>query len=114
MAAHLVERAGRVVLSSVPLGQSALAYRYAIHHTKASIDWDQLPFALQESEAFRIPYPDFSLRVREVEVEKVTKTGSHTFFIARTVSDRRLSDGLQVNVVHGFYQSVRLKGISRS
>ena len=110
MAAHLVESAGRVVLSSVPLEKSSLAYQYAIHHTKPSIDWDQLPFALQESEAFRIPYPDFALRVREMEVAKVTKTGSHTFFIARIVSDRRLSDGLQVNVVHGFYQTVRLKG----
>ena len=37
------------------------------------------------------------------------KTGSHTFFIARTVSDKRLSDGLQVNVIHGFYQALRLK-----
>ena len=110
MAAHLVERAGRLVLSSVPLAQSSLAYQYAIHHTKASIDWDQLPFALQESETFRIPFPNFALRVREMEVEKVTKTGSHTFFIARIVSDRRLSDGMQVNVVHGFYQAVRLKG----
>jgi hypothetical protein len=110
MAAHLVERAGRVVLSSVPLERSALAYQYAIHHTKASIDWDQLPFALEESETFGIPYPDFALRVREMEVAKVTKTGSHTFFIARVVSDRRLLDGLQVNVVHGFYQAVRLRG----
>lgn len=109
MAAHLVERAGRVALSSVPLAQSSLAYQYAVHHTKASIDWDQLPFEVKMSEMFTIPFPDFALRVREMEVEKVMKTGSHTFFIARTVSDNRLSEGLQVNVIHGFYQAVRLK-----
>lgn len=109
MAAHLVERAGRLALSSVPLAQSSLAYRYAVHHTKTSIDWDQLPFELKLSEVFRIPFPDFALRVREMEVEKVMKIGSHTFFIARTVSDNKLTDGLQVNVIHGFYQAVRLK-----
>ena len=109
MAAHLVERAGRVVLSSVPLAQSSLAYQYAVHHTKTHIDWDQLPFEVKMSEVFKIPFPDFVLRVREMEVEKVMKTGSHTFFIARTVSDNRLSEGLQVNVIHGFYQAVRLK-----
>ena len=109
MAAHLVERAGRVVLSSVPLAQSSLAYQYAVHHTKTHVDWDQLPFELNMSEMFKIPFPDFALRVREIEVEKVMKIGSHTFFIARTVSDYRLSEGLQVNVIHGFYQAVRLK-----
>lgn len=109
MAAHLVERAGRVALSSVPLAQSSLAYQYAIHHTKPSIDWDQLPFEVKMSEVFKIPFPDFALRVREMEVEKVMKIGSHTFFIARTVSDKRLSEGLQVNVIHGFYQAARFK-----
>lgn len=109
MAAHLVERAGRLALSSVPLAQSSLAYKYAVHHTRTSIDWDQLPFEVKMSEAFKIPFPDFALRVREMEVERVMKTGSHTFFIARTVSDKRLSDGLQVNVIHGFYQALRLK-----
>jgi hypothetical protein len=110
VAAHLVERVGRVTLSSVPLAKSALAYSYAIHHTKNSVEWDELPFSLHFSDVFSIPYPDFALRVRELQVERVIKTGSHTFFLARIVSDTTLRAGLQVNVIHGFYQAMRLKG----
>jgi hypothetical protein len=110
VAAHLVEHERRIALSSVPLTQSSLAYSYAIHHTKTCIDWNELPFPLKLSSQFSIPYPAFALRVRELEVEQVTKTGSHTFFIARIVSDEELSKGVQVNVIHGFYQAMRLKG----
>jgi hypothetical protein len=110
VAAHLVERVRRVALSSVPLARSSLAYSYAIHHTKNSIEWHELPFSLRLSDVFLIPYPEFALRVREMQVESVTKTGSHTFFIARIISDKTLTEGLQVNVVHGFYQAIRVKG----
>jgi hypothetical protein len=110
MAAHLVERERRLALSSVPLAKSSLAYSYAIHHTKTSIDWDTLPFSLKLSKVFSIPFPEFALRVRELEIESITKGGSHTFFVARIVSDTRLSEALQVNVIHGFYQALRLKG----
>jgi hypothetical protein len=44
-AAHLVEKTRRIALSSVPLEWSALAHRYAIHHTRDAVDWNQLPFA---------------------------------------------------------------------
>ena len=110
IAAHLVERVRRLTLSSVPLAKSSLAYSYAIHHTKNAIEWHELPFSLRLSDVFLIPYPDFALRVRELQVERITKTGSHTFFIARIVSDRTLAEGLQVNVIHGFFQALRLKG----
>jgi flavin reductase (DIM6/NTAB) family NADH-FMN oxidoreductase RutF len=110
LAAHLVRRAGRIALSSVPLPQSSVAFQLAVNHTKESIDWNQLPFAVKRSTVFHIPIPVFATRTREMEVEKVLAIGSHTFFVARVVSDETFSDDLQVNVIHGFYQSWRLRG----
>jgi flavin reductase (DIM6/NTAB) family NADH-FMN oxidoreductase RutF len=112
LAGQLVQRAGRLALSSVPVSQSSIAYRLAINHTKDSIDWNQLPFAVKTSSAFHIPVPMFALRVREMEVEKVLELGSHTLFVARIVSDESYAEDLQVNVIHGFYQSWRLRGHS--
>lgn len=42
-AAHLVERAGRIAISSVPIAQAPFAFRLAVNHFKDSIDWEQLP-----------------------------------------------------------------------
>jgi flavin reductase (DIM6/NTAB) family NADH-FMN oxidoreductase RutF len=109
-AAHLIEGAGRIALSSVPMPLCSIAFQYAINHTKESIDWEQLPFALKLSKEFRIPVPASAPRVREMAVEQVHRLGSHTFFVARTISDERLSDELQVHVIHGFYQHWRLQG----
>ena len=55
VAAHLVEQVRRVTLSSVPLAKSALVYSYAIHHTKNSVKWDELPFSLRFQTYFRFP-----------------------------------------------------------
>lgn len=110
LAAHLVERTGRIALSNVPMPLCSIAYQYAINHTKPSIEWDQIPFALKPSKTFHIPVPASAPRIREMEVEQVHKLGSHTFFIARIVSDEKFSDDLQVCVIHGFYQHWRMKG----
>ena len=108
-AAHLVERTGRLALSSVPLSHSPIAFKFAAHHFKESIDWNELPFATKPSSTFHIPVPVFALRVRELEVEKIHKIGSHTFFIASILSDERYSDSPGLNVIHGYYQAWRLR-----
>lgn len=110
LAAHLVERAGRVALSSVPLSQTALAYQLGANHRKNAIDWDKLPFATKKSAAFQIPVPVFAQRVREMEIEAVRKLGSHTFFVARIVHDESFEGSVGLCIVHGFYQAWRLKG----
>jgi len=110
LASHLVEGAGRIAVSSVPLTQAPVAYRLAANHRKASIDWDQLPFATRMSSTFKIPVPDFALRVRELEVEKIHKIGSHTLFVARVVGDESFGPGPALHVIHGFYQARRLQG----
>ncbi|WP_213803103.1 flavin reductase [Granulicella sp. dw_53] len=107
--AHLVERTGRIALSSVPFHEGKTAFQLAANHFKESIEWDQLPFATMRSRIFDIPVPDFALRVREMKVELIHKIGSHTLFVARVVSNQTFSVGEELHVVHGFYQARRLK-----
>jgi flavin reductase (DIM6/NTAB) family NADH-FMN oxidoreductase RutF len=108
LAGGLVERAGRIALSSLPVSQGALAYQLANNHTKKSINWSQLPFATKMSAEFGIPVPEFAPRVIEVEIKSVLAIGSHRFFIARKVREDRFFDGLEFCSIHGFYQSWRL------
>jgi flavin reductase (DIM6/NTAB) family NADH-FMN oxidoreductase RutF len=109
---HLVEDAGHVAVSSVPVSQAALAYQLAGNHMKRSIDWDQVPFTTKVSATFGIPVPVFALRVREMEIERVHKIGSHRFFVARIVCDESYARSPGLNVIHGFYQACRLNGHS--
>jgi flavin reductase (DIM6/NTAB) family NADH-FMN oxidoreductase RutF len=109
-AAHLVEKTRKIALSSVPLEWSPLAHRYAVHHTKDSIDWSQLPFALRDSEKLCIPVPRFASRVRELQVEAIHPIGSHTFFVARVVSDQAFSHEPVLHAIHGLYQAWRMRG----
>jgi flavin reductase (DIM6/NTAB) family NADH-FMN oxidoreductase RutF len=113
LAAGLVERAGRIALSSLPLAQGTLAYQLANNHTRKSIDWSQLPFATKMSTTLNIPVPEFAQRVREVEIKSVRAIGSHQFFIARIVGEEKFSDGLEFCSIHGFYQAWRLRKLKR-
>jgi flavin reductase (DIM6/NTAB) family NADH-FMN oxidoreductase RutF len=108
--AQIVERAGRIALSTVPLPQARFVFELAANHFKQSIDLDQLPFETKMSSAFHIPVPVFALRVREMEVEEIRKIGSHTFFVAKIVRDETFDKSEMVCAIHGFYQAWRLKG----
>lgn len=109
-AAHLVEATGRIALSNLPMSHAPLAYQLAVNHTKDCVLWDQLPFDTKPSKEFGIPVPIFAPRVREMEICKVHPIGSHTFFVARIVSDETYARTPMLCVVHGFYQAWRLKG----
>ena len=74
LAAHLVERAGHIAVSNVPLPLCSIAFRLAINHTKQSIDWGQLPFELKLSKEFGIPVPVSAPRVREMKITRSTKS----------------------------------------
>jgi flavin reductase (DIM6/NTAB) family NADH-FMN oxidoreductase RutF len=110
LAARLVERARRVVLSDVPLSQTPLAYRLGVNHGKSSIDWNQLPFATKLSQQFKFRVPDFTHRVREIEIEEIRNLGSHTFFVGRIVCTERSAEAVGLSIIHGFYQAWWLKG----
>lgn len=110
LASQLVEQAGRIAVSSVPLPQAPVAYQLEVNHRKQSVEWDRLPFATRMSAKFKIPVPVFALRLREMEIERVYKIGSHNCFIARIVGQETLADGPGLCVIHGFYQAWRLWG----
>jgi flavin reductase (DIM6/NTAB) family NADH-FMN oxidoreductase RutF len=109
LAARLVERSSRVVLSDVPLSQTSLAYRLGVNHGKQSINWNELPFETKFSTQFRIRVPVFAQRVREMEIETVRNLGSHTFFVARIVHSEKFAESAGLCIVHGFYQAWRLR-----
>jgi len=108
-AAQLVERTGRVALSSIPVEQASVAYQLAGNHRKPCTDWNQFPFATTMSTTLGVPVPGFALRVREMQVEATRKMGSHTLFVARTIRDEAREDGNHFFVVHGIYQAWRQK-----
>ncbi len=107
LAASLVERAGRLALSSIPFDQAALARQLGKNHRTEAVNWSELPFRVTPSAALGIPVPTFASRIREMEIESVRKLGSHTLFVARIIHDERRSDSSQFFMVHGFYQAWR-------
>jgi hypothetical protein len=109
VAADLVERAGRIAVSGIPLTRCTLAFQFAANYKKESIDWDALAFQTAPSAEFGIPVPDWATSVRELQILKVHRIGSHRLFIARVIRETH-STGLQACVVHGFYQFWRTKG----
>ncbi len=62
-AAPLVERIGRLALSTVPFDQASTVRKLAGNHYNQSIDWAQLLF-LQTSKKLNLPIPEFAIRVR--------------------------------------------------
>jgi hypothetical protein len=98
---------GSIALSSIPIEQTPLAYQLGKNHRKECIDWTELPFATKTSSKLGLPVPQFSVRVREMQIEAVRKLGSHTLCIERTIHDERWNNGLQFFVVHGMYQAWR-------
>jgi flavin reductase (DIM6/NTAB) family NADH-FMN oxidoreductase RutF len=110
MAAPLVKSVGRIALSDLPMPHASLAFQLAANHTKRLIDLTLLSFETRTSKVFRVPVPAFAQRVRELEVESVHPIGSHIFFVARVLHEEKSGDSIVLNVVHGFYQSLRLRG----
>jgi flavin reductase (DIM6/NTAB) family NADH-FMN oxidoreductase RutF len=108
-----IKHSGRVALSSVPIEQAAVAYALGKNHKIQRADWQRLPFATIKSAAFGLPVPQFSPRVREMQVAQVQTMGTHTLFICDVIEDRRYANGSQLFIVHGFYQSWRKKQQSR-
>ena len=87
-----------------------LGYKLGPNHSRMNgIEWSSLPFATKPSSKFGIPVPVFALRIREIEVEAIQKLGTHNFFVGRVVRDQWFSGGTEWCVVHGHYQTWRIK-----
>jgi flavin reductase (DIM6/NTAB) family NADH-FMN oxidoreductase RutF len=107
--AQFLQSARRFALSVTPIDQAPVAFALAVNHNIPSIEFSNLPFETRPSLKFRLPVPVFSPRVREMEIESVHRVGSHSLFVARKLSDERRAGGPEFSVVHGFYQSWRLR-----
>lgn len=93
--------AGRLAISTVPLGWKKTVFGLGRNHRQATIDWKSLPFGM----SFKgIPVPTAALTIREVRIEKTVDVGSHILFITTTETLDRRSAGLQMCHTHGFYQ----------
>jgi hypothetical protein len=110
LASDLVERAGCLALSGVPISQCPVAYQLAANHKKEFIEWRQLSFAMTVSPLLSIPRPAFATNLRELKVEQVHRLGSHRFFLARIVTRETYNHQPQACVIHGSYQYRRLHG----
>jgi hypothetical protein len=107
---HFVARTRRIALSTIPMQHGNLGYKLGPNHSKKNgIEWSDLPFATNPSPKFGIPVPTFALRVREIEVEATKKLGTHNFFVGRVVRDERFAKDAEWCVIHGHYQTWRLK-----
>jgi hypothetical protein len=105
--ALLMVNSRRIALSDIPIEHTQLAYELGKNHNKSSVDWSQIAFATTASRSFGLPVPQFSVRVREMQIETVRDIGSHKLFLASTRAEERRSNGLQLHFIHGFYQSWR-------
>jgi flavin reductase (DIM6/NTAB) family NADH-FMN oxidoreductase RutF len=103
----VVERVGRVALSTVPVEQAALTMSLGKNHREESVDFGQLPFATLRSRAFDVPVPDFALRVRELEIDSVRQVGSHKLFIGRTIHEEYRGAAPEFFMIHGIYEARR-------
>lgn len=99
--------ARRVVLSDLAGTDRAIAYRLGAHHKNVKVDWSCLPFGINRSDNYSLPYPDTALRVREVDILNAETIGSHTFFITRIASERNFGDSARLFHTSGIYQHYR-------
>lgn len=102
-----MKSARRVALSDIPAHHHAAAYKLGVHHKNVKVEWDQLPFEIQRSRDFSLPYPAIALRVREMEILDFDTIGSHTFFVTRMVSEHSLAEDPQFFHTSGIYQHFR-------
>jgi flavin reductase (DIM6/NTAB) family NADH-FMN oxidoreductase RutF len=93
--------AGRLAVSTVPLGWKKTVFGLGRNHRTATLDWSTLPFEMSFKS---IPVPTAALTVREVRIEKTVDVGSHILFITTTESLDHRGAGLQMCHTHGFYQ----------
>lgn len=97
----------RVALSDVPARDYTTAYKLGVHHKNVTVDWGRLPFKIQRSREYSLPYPSIALRVREMQILDFDTIGSHTFFVTRKVSEHSAQDAAQFFHTSGIYQHFR-------
>ena len=104
-----IRESRRVVLSNIAAVRKENAYQLGQRHKIEKVEAAELPFPLALSPNFGMRHPANAVRVRELEILEVKTMGSHTFFVGRAVSDRRLSEEPQLFHTPGFHQRYRTR-----
>jgi flavin reductase (DIM6/NTAB) family NADH-FMN oxidoreductase RutF len=104
-AAPLVQRAGSIVLSTVPEEQQAVVSSLGKNHRKTSIDWDELPFPVILPKQIDAPVPAFALGACRMQIEESRNLGSHTLFVAKKLTAVSLAHGPELFMAHGMYKA---------
>jgi flavin reductase (DIM6/NTAB) family NADH-FMN oxidoreductase RutF len=104
-----MKSARRVALADIPASSCGAAYKLGVHHRNVKVDWDQLPFNIQRSPKFALPYPGIALRIREVEILDFDTIGSHTFFVTRIASEFVVAEAPRFFHTSGIYQHYRTR-----
>lgn len=97
----------RLAISDIAASDVKIAYDLGRHHRRMQIDWGALPFGVDRSAHFSLPVPAIALRTRELEIIHATTVGSHTLFVCRQISERRVRDDLPLCHISGIYQHFR-------
>lgn len=106
-AAPLVARVRRLTLSTVPQNKSSIVRELGKNHHRDSISWDDVPFTLQHSNRLEVAFPEFAIRIWELQVLEALPLGSHTFFLAKTIRETTNMSGQEIHWIHGFYAAHR-------
>ncbi len=106
-ACPLILEAGRLAVCSVPVEKAEDARALARNHRVETIDEASLTFGLRRSPKFDLPVPEFSTRIRELQVVTSHDLGSHTLVVAKIVHDERWEQRAEFFMVHGIYETWR-------
>ena len=105
VSAPIMREVRRVALSGIPGTMKTTVYKLAEHHRRPLNGWDELSFPVRPSREFGIPVVAEALRVQELTIVHHQEIGSHTFFLARVVSDENPAAGMQLHHTAGFHQA---------
>jgi flavin reductase (DIM6/NTAB) family NADH-FMN oxidoreductase RutF len=110
-ASPLVRRIGHLTVSTVPLSKKTFVRQLGKNHYRESISWEELPFALQQTNGFAIPAPEFAIRIQELQILETLPLGSHDFFLAKTVRSAA-APGREFHMIHGYYSAYRSRQLN--
>lgn len=108
-AVELMRGSGRIVAAGAPATLKPAVYALGAHHSKRSIDWSALPFAVESSPEFRIPTPGCALGLRELRVIASEAVGSHMVFVTSVVTRSAAADAPQLCHVSDMYARWRAR-----
>lgn len=93
--------AGKFAVADTPYSYEGEVIRLGEHHKESVVDWEALDYGFVLSETMKLKVPEWSLRIREMQINKVQVVGSHHIFLVETVSDKHMADAPKLGYGNG-------------